>query len=293
MKTTPFLLLLAIPALGQPALPIDLLEAKLKAQVQQIDTRYRGAIGVAAIDLTNGRTFEYNASTLFAAASTIKVPILVEMFHLAKSGEFHMTDQITIQPAESVGGSGHLQDQLRNGPVTLSWLELLTKMMVDSDNTATNRAIALARMDRVNRRALELGMRQTRLRRVMMDTDAAAKGNENITTPLEMARALESLYRNKAAAADDCRQMVEILKQVPGEIRKAVPREIDVAEKTGSLGGVFNEAAVVYLKDRPFIVSIYSSFLAEGENPVGEIAALFFRHYERLSRSNAYGNRVR
>ena len=287
-------LFLALTAAAQ-TLPTDLLELKLRARLQKIDERLNGVLGVAAIDLTSGRTFEFHGDAVFPTASTIKVPILIEMFRLARAGEFKWSDSLTLEPSDSVGGSGHLQEALAKGPVTLTVEDLVAKMIVDSDNTATNRVIAMAQMDRVNRLIGSLGaMRQTRLRRIMMDTPAAVKGNENVTTPIEMARIVESIYRHRAADPADCDSMLGIMKRVPGAIRETVPAEVEVASKTGSLPGVHCEVGVVYAAERPFVLSVYSTFLDKDENPVGEVAKLFYEHFhDKLGKSNAYGNRVR
>src|SRR5579863_6209365 len=142
-----FPLLFAISPLtmliAQPSSPVDLLDGKLRVQLHKIDERLSGVLGVAAIDLSTGKAFEYNADAIFPTASTIKVPILIEMFRLARAGEFKWSDSLTLQPADSVGGSGHLQEALAKGPVTLTIEDLVAKMIVDSDNTATNRVIAM------------------------------------------------------------------------------------------------------------------------------------------------------
>jgi beta-lactamase class A len=290
----PLALLAPFTMLIAQTMPVDLLEGKLRARLETIDSKLGGVLGVAAIDLSSGRTFEYNATAIFPTASTIKVPILIEMFRLARAGEFRWSDTLTLQQADSVGGSGHLQEALAKGPVTLTFEELVAKMIVDSDNTATNRVIATARMERVNRLIQEMGMRHTRLQRIMMDTPAAIKGSENITTPLEMARIAESIYRHKAGNPADCDSMLTVMKRVPGAIRSAVPAEVEVASKTGSLPGVHCEVAIVYAAERPFVLSVYSTFLDKEENPVPEVAKLFFLHFSgKLGGSNAYGNRVR
>jgi beta-lactamase class A len=274
--------------------PVDLLETKLRTHLQAIDERLHGVIGVAAIDLVTGRTLQYNADAVFPTASTIKVPILIQAYHMARAGAFHWSDSITLQPSDSVGGSGLLQVALARGPVTLTIEDLARKMIVDSDNTATNRVIAMIGIDRVNHLIATMGMRQTRLRRIMMDTPAAIRGDENVTTPLEMARIAESIYRHKAADPADCDSMVKIMKRVPGAIRFAVPQEVEVASKTGALPGVHCEVAIVYTAQRPFVLSVYSTFLDNEENPVGEVARLFYEHFrDKLAPSNVYGNRVR
>lgn len=273
------------------SLPADLLEQKLREQVRALDRNLDGALGVAAIDLTSGRVFTHNADTIFPTASVIKVPILIEMFRLARAGEFSMQDRITLEPGELVGGSGELQHALRKGPVTLTVLDLVTAMVEHSDNTATNRAIRMARMDRVNRRTQELGLAQTRLRRIMLDAEAATKGMENVSTPLEMARLMELIFRSKAGDPEDCKEMMRILKLVRADVRAAVPSAIEVASKPGDLVGVKCETAIVLHPRRPFIVSIFSSYLKNEENPVFPLARMIFAYFDSLGGANSYGNR--
>lgn len=281
-------------AQAPPPMPIDLLDAKLRTKLEKIDERLNGAMGVAVIDLVTGRTLQYNADAIFPTASTIKVPILIQAFHMARAGAFHWSDSITLQPSDSVGGSGQLQVALAKGLVTLTVEDLVAKMIVDSDNTATNRVISMVGIDRVNRLIAGMGMRRTRLRRIMMDTAAAVRDDENVTTPLEMARIVESIYRHKAADPADCDSMLTIMKRVPGAIRSAVPVEVEVASKTGALPGVHCEVAVVYAPQRPFVLSVYSTFLGNDENPVPEVTRLVYEHFhDKLATSNVYGNRVR
>lgn len=273
-------------------LPVELLESKLCDKLKALDQKTDGALGIAVIDLISGRTVALNADTQFATASVIKVPILVEVFRQARAGEVNLQEKITIQPSESIAGSGLIQHQLKKGPVTLTILDMLTAMIEHSDNTATNRTIAIARMDRVNRRTQELGLQTTRLRRIMLDGDAASKGMENVTTPMEMTRLMEMIYRGKACAhPDDCKEMLRILKLVPGKIRSAVPLSVDVASKTGELFGVHCEVGIVLHPKRPFAVGIFGSYLPDGDNPVGEAARLIYDYFDRLASANAYGNR--
>ena len=282
--------LFALTLAGQ-SLPAELLEQKLRERIRTFDRNLDGALGVAAIDLTSGRTFTHNADTIFPTASTIKVPILIEMFRQARAGEFKMQDRITLEPSETVGGSGELQHALKKGPVSLTILELLTAMIEHSDNTATNRAIQIVKMDRVNRRTQELGLAQTRLRRIMLDSEAATKGMENVSTPMEMSRLMELIFRGKAGTPEDTAEMLRILKLVRGDIRAAVPANIEVASKTGDLVGVKCETAIVLHPKRPFVVSIYSSYLKGEENPVFPLAKMIFDYYDSIGGANSYGNR--
>ncbi|BDC52493.1 hypothetical protein F183_A48080 [Bryobacterales bacterium F-183] len=278
-------------AIAQQHLPVEALEAKLKAKIAAYDQKMDGVLGVTAIDLTSGRTISYNGDVLFPTASVIKVPILVEIFRLARAGEFRMSDRITLEPSELVGGSGHLQNTLKNGPIQLTILDLITAMIETSDNTATNRAIKLAHMDRVNVRTQQLGLTQTRLRRIMLDTEAAWKGNENITTPMEISRLVEMIYRGKAGHPDDCKEMIRIMKLVKGRMRDAIPANVEIASKTGDLTGVKCQTGIVYHPKRPFVVSVFGTYLTGEETPVAAITKMVYDHFDLLGSANVYGNR--
>lgn len=266
-----------------------LLETKMFERISRLDARLEGVLGVAALDLTGGRLFVYNAEAIFPAASSIKIPILVAMFNTVKD----LDAKVTLQPDEAVAGSGTLQNDLKNGPVTLTLRELITAMIEHSDNTATNRCISMVGMDRVNAMLRQRGLRVTRLRRKMMDGAAAARGDENVTSPAEMARFVEMLYRGQLADAAKTEAMIGILKLVKAEMRRSIPKEVEVASKPGDLPGVHCEAGIVYLKDRPFILSVYSTFMGSSDNKVGHVTRIVFEYFQKLAQSNEYGNKVR
>ena len=177
----------SLPAFAQPSV-IELLEQKTLDRVRAVNTSVNGVLAFHAIDLTTGRGLFLNSGTVFPQASSLKIAIMIQMFRSARAGAFNLTDRLTINPQETIGGSGHLQILLRSGPVTLSVRELVNAMIETSDNTAANRCIDMVGMERVNRTMEELGFHSTRLQRKMLDTASAAKDLENISTPQEMAR---------------------------------------------------------------------------------------------------------
>ena len=165
------ILLLCVSSLAaqKPSTVEELFEEKLAEQIRSIDAGLNGVLGVFLIDLENGRTLSRHGGSVFPQASSIKIPIMIEVFRQASEGLLKLNDRITLQPSESVGGSGHLQLMLRSGPVELSVEDLITAMIATSDNTATNRLIALVGIDSVNATLDRLGFPQTRLRRKMLD----------------------------------------------------------------------------------------------------------------------------
>jgi beta-lactamase class A len=287
------LLVLAGTATAQPTLP-ELLGNKTLAELHRFDEGFDGALGVAAIDLATGRMFGLHRDTLFPQASVIKIAILARMYQAARAGRFTLDSPVTIQPAEAVGGSGRLQARLKNGaPVTLTIRDLITAMIEWSDNTATNKCIALAGMDDVNRMMDDLGFRHTRLRRKMMDSAAVARGDENISTPEEMARLAETIYRGTLVDEAASREMLEILKKVSGGISEGLPLDIETASKTGELPGARGETGIVFLQGRPFVLSVMSAFIDDRRTPVPEVTRIVYRYFEKLAGANAWGNRLK
>jgi beta-lactamase class A len=167
-------------------------------------------------------------------------------------------------------------------------------MIVESDNTATNRCIDLAGgMDRINRMLEENGFSRTRLSRKMMDTAAAARNDENLSTPNEMARLLQQIHAGRLVDAAACREMLDILRRVRGGFQEGLPLDTETAAKTGQLGGVRGETGIVFLPHRPFVLSVMSGFIDDRRTPVPEVTRIVYRMFDKLARSNRYGHTIR
>jgi len=272
---------------------VSLFEQKLAAKIKAVDDSLDGVLGVATIDVTTGRTFDYNADAVFPTASSIKIPIMIQLFREERAGKFHFDDKVTLGSKDNAGGStGPLQSALDKGAVTLTIRDLLEDMIQYSDNSATNRLIDVVGMDRVNNLIRELGMTQTRLRRKMMDTAAAKRGDENVSTPREMVGFVDAIRTHKAADGASCEEMLRVMKKVDAYMRPVIPANVEVASKPGDLDGVRTETGLVFLPGRPFIVSVMSTFLNDRVNPVGQVTGIVFDFFEKLAHANAYGRRL-
>lgn len=283
---------LAACACAQPTVE-DLLREKTLAELRRYQSAFDGVLGVAAIDLETGSNLSLNGDTVFAQASVIKLPILVSMYHAARAGKFRLDDKVTVAPPEAVGGSGRLQFALKKGPVTLTVRQLLTAMIVDSDNTATNRCIDMAGMEAVNHMLSERGFPKTRLLRKMMDATAAAEGRENLSTPNEMARFVEQIYRARLVDAEAGREILDIMRRVRGGFREGLPLDTETASKVGELPGTRSETGIVFLEHRPFVLSVMSGYMDDRHSPVADVTRTVYRMFEKLAQSNSYGRRIR
>jgi len=162
-----------------------------------------------------------------------------------------------------------------------------------SDNSATNILIDRVGMDNVNKLLDKLGLKNTRLRRKMMDINAAKEGRENVSTPLEMMALLEMLYRGKIlnkAMTEDFFKILSTHKE--SALLRGLPDGTKAATKPGALEGVRNDSGIIFAKNRPFILCIMTTYLRNeraGEQAISDITAAAFRQFDRLGRASEYG----
>lgn len=273
---------------------LQIVHQKTDARLREIAARSRGALGFVAHDLASGERFALNETLPFPQASAIKIAILMEVYKQAGEGKFKLSDPRRIGKLEKTGGSGILHE-LGDGTVECSIEDLCVLMIVLSDNTATNLLLDLAGMENINRTLDSLGLKQTRLRRRMMDTAASWRGEENLATPAEAARIMEVLFRGEFLDRKTCEAMLAILRKTkPGAIKSALPADVAVAFKPGSIGGVTAEWAIVLLKDRPYVLVVMENYGVGDDATIAtkEIARVTFEHFSRMAKATPSGSYV-
>jgi beta-lactamase class A len=266
------------------------LRARVDAEFRRLADATDGVVGYAIVDLTNGDRFERQADQPFPTASTIKLAVLYELLKQADEQRLGLDEPKPIAPASRVGGSGVLQ-QLSN-PV-LSLRDCAVLMMMASDNTATNVVIDAVGMEAVNARMRGLGTKALALRRRMMDTDAARRGDENVASPADLARVLQALHRGDGLSAVSRAAALDLMtRPLSSPLRAGVPAGVKVASKPGSLDGVQADAGIVHLDGRPFVVVVMTTFLgdaATGEQAITAITRTAYGYFSRLARAGTEG----
>jgi len=274
--------------------PRQLLRERFEAEVTEIASRVDGVLGVTILDPATGDRISVRGATVFTQASAIKLPILVELLRQVETGEQNLDEVVTLVASDIVPGSGVLQ-QLTPGKVSLSLRDVATLMVTVSDNTATNMIIDRVGMAKVNAEMARLGLSSTKLQRKMQDRTAWEENRENLSTPDEQARLLELLLEGEILSAKGREEIDRILTiPKPGQLRTLLPNGTKVAHKTGTLSGVVVDVGIVYLKDRPFIVSAMGNWLTDAdqaERAISEIALAAYRYFDRIAHSNAYGHK--
>ena len=277
------------PAAAASAQPSAELRVQTQARLEKAAAEVDGAVGYCIIDLTSGERFERTAGQVFPTASTIKLAILYELMARADEGTLSLDDTIKLDRARAVP-EGILWEL---GTPVLSLRDYANVMVIESDNTATNVLIARLGMEAITARMAKAGLPATRLRRYMIDIEAAKRGLENVSTPSELARLLEMFHKGTGLTPARQEEALRILKKPKSSpIRSAVPSGIAVASKTGALEGVRADTAIVYAKNRPFVFVAMTTFLQDegaGDAAIEEMARAAYNYFSRLGAGSELG----
>ena len=281
-----------------PAEKQQVLWERLRTSIADIEKHLDGVLGVAILDLTTGQEFLLRPDEVFPQASSIKIAMLAELYHQAEqsaagvAGKARLGDSYTVRAADMVQDSDILGG-LTPGVTQVTNRDLATMVVAVSDNGATNVLIDRVGMANVNALMESLGLKHTQLRRKMMDLKAATEGRENVSTPREMMTLLERLYRGKVVKEPLLADFFTMLATHKDSwLPRNLPEGIRIANKPGSLEGVRNDTGIVFLKNRPYVISVMCTYLANeraGEEAISAISAAAYSVFDRLDRASEYG----
>jgi len=276
----------------------DLLWKKLSDRVAEIVERSDGVMGVAIIDLTDDRTILKNADRVFPTASSIKIAILLELYHQDQearagvAGKAKLDDVYTFDPKDLVEDS-QIMAGLTPGVTRVTNRDLAQFMVTVSDNAAANILIDRVGRENVNAMLRGLGLSKTTLRRKMMDVAAARRGEENISTPQEIVRLLEVIYKGKALNKELTAAFIKQLSTLKESyIPRELPAGVQVANKPGNLEGVRTDSGIVLVTNRPFAMSVMTAYDRDeqaAEHAISEIALNAYHYFEMRGKTSDYG----
>lgn len=231
------------------------LTARLTADIQAVADGSGMDVGCTVIDLRSDTQASLAGSQPFASASMIKLIVAETFLDRCDKGIFSLDDTYTLRAEDIVGGTGSLQGW--GAGATLTYRELVQKMISESDNTAANVLIDTLGMDAVNAEAQRLGLTATQLNRKMMDLEAQAAGRENYTSADDVAALLRMVW-DKTFVSEEASMLVltamENQTDMAG-IRVGLPADVVFAHKTGSLTIARHDGGIAE-GDEPFILVV-------------------------------------
>jgi beta-lactamase class A len=269
---------------------------RLQSRLQELSDAFPGVIGVAVRDLKTGEEISINGDRLFPMASVYKVPIMVEVFRQVEAKKFSLDDRIELGDEHRTLGSGVLT-LLSNG-LKPTVKDLITLMIVLSDNeatdvllkkvgaenvTATMRSMGLNNV-RVDRTTFELIrdylsfmdetargktyaeiIAMSRTRRITPEKQAEAerefaKVMKDVSSPRDMALLLEKIYKGEAAGGDSCQMMMAILgrQMFNQRLPRYLPESAGMAHKTGTIGSTTNDAGIMFVRGNPIAIAVFT-----------------------------------
>ncbi|MCZ6678149.1 MAG: class A beta-lactamase-related serine hydrolase [Candidatus Poribacteria bacterium] len=261
--------------------------------IQTAISDVQGIVGLAAKHLDTGPEIRHNADTVFFTASTLKVPLLVELYRQVDQGLIDLNRRIELTDALRVPGSGVFKELASGLQPTLHDLALL--MIIISDNTATDFLYNLVGRDNLNNTMQELGLTQTHIpmtcrellfsiagldttnpshtyqlaserlkqQQFVLDADSFSEERSDVSSPDDMCRLLALIYRGDILSPSSREAVLDILKrqQLNTVIPAALPTGTEVAHKTGSYHSVRCDVGIVFSPTGPYTVAIMAKGL--------------------------------
>ncbi len=269
-----------------------------------IEARHKLTLGVAGINLTTGEAVYYKADTLFATASAIKTPVLIELYRQYADGRLSMDRMLTLDSTKIYPGSGVLRHM--DLPYTISLQNAAVLMIIMSDNTATNLVFDElgpdheSRLSAVNGSLRSLGLEHTEMLNKLFgydtrkDTPYARRYGVGVSTPEEMARMMALLAHGVVVSEEASREMIEIHKRQ--QWTDVAPRYIPLsrdslrfAHKTGSVNRARCDIGLIFSPVDTIAYAVMTDQIEEVswalDSPGNLAAAEAAREvYERLGR---------
>ncbi|ASK62555.1 serine hydrolase [Virgibacillus phasianinus] len=259
-------------------------------KIKTITKEAGGTWGISLEDLDTKETWTSNGEQVFTAASVIKVPILIAAFAAFDQKLLVPSDTVELKKEDLVAGSGVLQHMTPGTYFTI--YDLLTLMIIQSDNTATNMIIDLLGAEKINQTMEELGLKKSKFFNRLMIVPANREGVNQITA-LEMTAMLKQLVTGQVVSLYACEQMIDIMKKqqlqdcLPGRLPEleseiiGVPEAWQLAHKTGSVTRVCHDVGIFYVGEKTMIASVLSKGIDDIKAP-GLFADIGFEIYHYL-----------
>jgi beta-lactamase class A len=246
--------------------------------------------GVYLFDLDTRAYLDLNGTTTMSSASIIKVPVLVALLQEVDAGNIRLDEMLTMESSDIAEGSGDMQYQ---PPGTqYSVLETATKMIIISDNSATNMLIKrLGGISSLNQRFQTWGLTATAIRNPLPDLDG-----ENTTSPEDMAKLLAAVTQGDLLSLRSRDRLLETMRRT--ETNTLLPQGLGagaiIAHKTGDIGALVGDVGVIDMPSgRRYIAAVMVRRPTNDERAQELIREISRATYEYLNQASASANEAR
>jgi beta-lactamase class A len=269
-------------------------EHQLTTEINAEFSKQKGNFAVAFKDLTTGEEFFINERESFHAASTMKTPVMIEVFKQASEGKFSLTDCILVKnefksivdnsPYALSPEDDSEQELYKQAGKKRTLSSLVYDMIIMSSNLATNIVIEKVGAKNVTQTMRELGANDIQVLRGVEDSKAYEKGMNNTTTAYDLMLIFEKIGKEEMVSTEASRVMTKILldQHFNDIIPAKLPADVKVAHKTGSITGLHHDSGIVFLPDgRKYILVLLSKSLEDekaGIEAMATVSELLYKH---------------
>ncbi|MBD2357738.1 serine hydrolase [Tolypothrix sp. FACHB-123] len=243
--------------------------------------------GVMLVDLDTGSYVDINSNASFPAASTIKIPILVAFFQDLDAGKIRLDEMLTMQQQMIAGGSGNMQYKPAGTQFTA--LEVASKMITISDNTATNMLIArLGGIEALNQRFRSWGLTTTAIRNQLPDLQGT-----NTTSPKELATLMAMVHQGNLVNMRSRDRLLDIMRQTQRDelLPSGLGAGATIAHKTGDIGTMLADAGLVDIPTgKRYIAAVMVQRPNNDSRAQKLISAISRTTYQQFSQNNLLPN---
>jgi beta-lactamase class A len=286
-------------AVGIPFLVTIMAQAQsfesLRERIESRLAQETGTYAVAMQDLSGRGQLFIKEHEVFHAASTMKTPVMIEVFRQARLGRFSLTDSLEVENEfrSIVDGSPYSLDIKEDSDDSMYALlgkratvrSLVYQMITVSSNLATNLLIGLVGADSVTATMRSIGAPDIQVLRGVEDGKAFAKGLNNTTTAYDLLIIMSAIAQGRAGDSASTQEMIQVLsdQKFRDKIPALLPEGTTVAHKTGSITGVQHDSGIVYFPDgRSFALVLLSKGIADPDKTNRALAEVSRMMYDEL-----------
>ncbi|PSF33076.1 serine hydrolase [Aphanothece hegewaldii CCALA 016] len=251
----------------------------LKQKIEKIAAKYpKLQLGTFVVDLDNGAYVNLSGDSIFAAASTIKIPILVAFLQDVDAKKIYLDESLVMDKNVIATGSGNMQYLKPDQKFTA--LETATKMITISDNTATNMIIRrLGGKEVLNQRFLEWGLQQTVINNILPDLEGT-----NTTSSKDLVYILNRVNQGDLLSIKMRDRLIEIMQGTMTKtlLPAGLEKSAMIAHKTGDIGTTLGDAGIIDMPNgKRYLMSIMVKRPHNDENGrklIQEVSRVVYQH---------------
>ena len=267
---------------------------QLLKNIQAELSNQKGFFAIAFKDLQTNETLLWNEHDIFHAASTMKTPVMMEVYKQVAAGKLVLTDSVLVKnefksivdgSLYSLNAADDSQQELYKlvgSKIPLS--ELVYQMIIMSSNLATNLIMEMVDGKKVTQTMRDLGTKNMMVLRGVEDSKAFAQNLNNTTTAYDLMVVYEQLAKGKVVSQKACDEMINTLfNQTHNTLIPALlPKNVRVAHKTGTITGVHHDSGIVFLPDgRKYVLVFLSKNLendTEATNSMAKVSEMIYQN---------------